>query len=141
MKTLLFFLLVSTLSDSIAQSIVGKWKTIDDETNKPKSIVEIYNKGGKVFGKIVKLFQDPDEDPDPICDECTDYRKNMKVIGMEIITDMVKDEDEWIEGEILDPENGKVYRCKLWVEDGELKVRGYIAFFFRTQSWLPYTRP
>ena len=141
MSTLLIFFLVLTLSDSIAQSIIGKWKTIDDETNKPKSIVEIYNKGGKVFGKIVKLFQDPDEDPDPICDECTDYRKNMKVIGMEIITDMVKDEDEWIEGEILDPENGKVYRCKLWVEDGELKVRGYIAFFFRTQSWLPYAKP
>ncbi|HHL52214.1 MAG TPA: DUF2147 domain-containing protein [Flammeovirgaceae bacterium] len=122
-----------------AQDIFGKWKTIDDNTGKPRSVVEIYEKDGKAYGKILKLFREPGEDPDPICDECTDYRKNQRVIGMTIITDMVRDGDEWEDGEILDPENGKVYDCKLWVEDGKLKVRGYVAFFFRTQTWLPYT--
>jgi uncharacterized protein (DUF2147 family) len=126
------------LSISIqAQSVIGKWKTIDDETNKPRSIVEIYEKDGKMFGKIEKLFRDPGEDPDPICTECKDHRKNEKVLGMIIISDMEENEDEWNGGEILDPDNGKVYRCKIWVEDGRLKVRGYIAFLYRTQTWLP----
>ncbi len=132
-----FVLLVSSGISLQAQDIVGKWKTIDDNTGKPRSIVEITVKDGKAYGKILKLFREPGEDPDPICDECTDYRKDQRVIGMTIITDMVQDGDEWEDGEILDPENGKVYDCKLWVEDGELKVRGYIAFFFRTQTWLP----
>jgi uncharacterized protein (DUF2147 family) len=141
MRTLIIILLLFANSPIYAQSIFGKWKTIDDETNKPKSVVEIYEKDGRAYGKIIKLFQEPDEDPDPICDECSDYRKNEKVLGMQIITDMIKDQDDWEDGEILDPENGKVYRCKLWVKDGTLQVRGYIAFFFRTQTWLPYSNP
>ncbi len=124
------------ISNTYGQSIIGTWKSIDDETGKEKSIVEIYIKDGKAFGKITKLFLTPNEDQDPTCTECTDYRKGKKVIGMTIITNMVKDGDEWEDGEIMDPNNGKIYDCKLWVEDGKLKVRGYIAFFFRTQTWL-----
>jgi len=119
-----------------AQSIVGKWRTVDDETGKDKSIVEIYMQEGKAYGKIIKLFRGPNEVADPVCEECTDSRKGKKVVGMTIITDMEKDGNEWEDGEILDPANGKVYDCKLWVEDGTLQVRGYIAFFFRTQTWL-----
>ncbi len=137
-------LLVLTLLISIganAQDIFGKWKTIDDNTGKPRSIVEIYKKGDKAYGKVIKLFREPGEDPDPICDECSGARKNQKVIGMEIITDMKYDADdnEYDGGEILDPENGKIYECKLWVEDGKLKVRGYLYFLYRTQTWLPVT--
>ncbi len=138
MKVLSIFALILTALSGQAQDIFGKWKTIDDNTGKPRSVVEIYEKDGKAYGKILKLFREPGEDPDPVCDECTDYRKNQRVIGMTIITDMVRDGDEWEDGEILDPENGKIYDCKLWVEDGKLKVRGYVAFFFRTQTWLPY---
>jgi len=133
---LIFTFSIISLSMS-AQDIFGKWKTIDDNTGKARSIVEITQKEGKAFGTILKLFREPGEDLDPICDDCTDYRKNKKVIGMTIITEMEKDGDEWEDGEILDPENGKVYDCKLWVEDGKLKVRGYVAFFFRTQTWFP----
>ena len=137
MKGILTTLFVVFALTTYGQDIFGKWKTIDDETGKPKSIVEITERDGKAYGKILKLFREPDEDPDPICDDCTDYRKDKKVIGMTIVTDMVKDDDEWEDGEILDPKNGKVYDCKMWVEDGNLKVRGYIAFFYRTQTWLP----
>jgi uncharacterized protein (DUF2147 family) len=137
MKGILTALLLVFALTVNGQDIFGKWKTIDDETGKPKSIVEITEKDGKAFGKILKLFREPGEDPDPICDDCTDYRKDKKVIGMTIVTDMVKDGDEWEDGEILDPKNGKVYDCKMWVEDGVLKVRGYIAFFYRTQTWMP----
>jgi len=121
-----------------AQTIFGKWKTIDDETGKPKSIVEIYEKNGKAYGKVIKLFREPHEDQDPICDKCTDDRKDKKVLGMEIIRDMEKDDDEWDDGTIMDPKKGTIYDCKMWVEDGKLQVRGYIAFFFRTQTWLPF---
>jgi uncharacterized protein (DUF2147 family) len=132
---IIIFTLISTAL--YAQDIFGKWKTIDDNTGKERSIVEITKKDGKAYGKILKLFREPGEDPDPYCDECTDHRKDKRVIGMTIITDMVQDGDEWEDGEILDPENGKVYDCRLWVEDGKLKVRGYVAFFFRTQTWHP----
>ena len=139
MKALFLTLIVGFITSysSLGQSITGKWKTIDDETGKPRSIVEVYEKEGKVFGKIIELFREPDEDPDPICEECTDYRKDKKVIGMEIISDMKAKGDEYVDGEILDPENGKIYKCKLWVEEGNLKVRGYLYFLYRTQTWLP----
>ena len=137
----LILLLVNT--GLIGQSVFGKWKTIDDETKKAKSIVEIYEQNGKLYGKILELYRGPDEDPDPVCDECEedDDRYNQKVVGMEIIREMEKDDDEWEDGTILDPKNGKVYDCKLWVDEDDpniLNVRGYIAFFFRTQTWLRY---
>lgn len=138
--TFLLFLLISGIQ---AQSVTGKWKSIDDETKKAKSIVEIYEKDGKLYGKIIELFREPGENPDPICDECDedDDRYNQKVIGMEIIRNMENDDDEWEDGTILDPKDGKVYECKLWVDEDDpniLNVRGYIAFFFRTQVWLRY---
>jgi len=145
MRTLLLLVLGFGLSSAFAQqTIFGRWKTIDDNTGKPRSIVEITERNGKAYGKIVKLFREPGEEADPICDECApaDDRYNQKVIGMEFIRGMVKDPgsspggDEWEDGTILDPENGKVYDCKLWVEDGKLMVRGYVAFFYRTQLWV-----
>jgi uncharacterized protein (DUF2147 family) len=139
MRTLLFFILCFGLSSAFAQqTIFGRWKTIDDNTGKPRSIVEITERNGKAYGRIVKLFREPSEEADPICDECdaSDDRYNQKVIGMEFIRGMVRDDDTWEDGTILDPENGKVYDCKLWVEDGKLMVRGYVAFFYRTQVWV-----
>jgi len=122
--------------------ITGLWKTIDDETGNAKSVVKIYIKEGKLYGDIVKLFRKPGEDPDPVCDKCDedDPRYNQKILGMTIITDMEyqEDDNEWEDGEIMDPKKGKVYDCKLWVEDGKLQVRGYVLFFHRTQEWLRY---
>ena len=90
-----------------------------------------------MYGKIVKIIINPGEDPDPVCDKCPqdDERFNKKIIGMEIIRDMKKDGDEFSDGNILDPEAGKVYRCKLWLEGNDLKVRGYWGPFYRTQTW------
>jgi uncharacterized protein (DUF2147 family) len=120
---------------SFGQDIVGKWKTIDDEDGKPRSIVEIYKQGDKYFGKITEIFYRANETPDPVCDKCTDDRKGKKVIGMVIIRNLEKKGNEFKGGDILDPNNGKIYDCKLWVENGVLKVRGYIAFLYRTQNW------
>ncbi|GCC51861.1 DUF2147 domain-containing protein [Chryseotalea sanaruensis] len=139
MRLLLALLFISA-SGYAQTSVLGKWKTIDDETNKEKSVVEIFEKGGKVYGKITRLFRNKNEDQDPVCLECDeeDDRFKKKIIGMEIIRDMKKDGTEFSEGTILDPNNGKVYRCRIWLEGSELKVRGYLGPFYRTQTWLPF---
>ena len=139
MKKILLPFLIIIASFAFGQSqVIGKWKTIDDNTGEPRSIVDVFERSGKVYGKIIKLYRKPGEDPDPLCDDCeTDNPRFMKkIIGMEIIEGLVKDDQEYGGGFILDPENGKVYRCKIWVEDNQLKVRGYIGPFYRTQNWL-----
>lgn len=141
MKVFFFLSLFSILSCFAFQSnaqIEGKWKTIDDESNEPKSIVEIFVKDGKYYGRVVKLFRNPNEDQDPACSECdpTDSRFNKKVLGMEILKDMKKSGNEFIDGTILDPKNGKIYKCKIWMENSNLILRGYWGPFFRTQTWL-----
>ncbi|MDC1304918.1 DUF2147 domain-containing protein [Salibacteraceae bacterium] len=139
----IYTLLLVVLSMSLsAQSVLGKWKTIDDETGKPKSIVEIYKNGDVYEGKILKLFKGPDEEQDPVCKECDkdDPRYMKKIIGMTIVKDMEMDDGELDEGTILDPKKGEVYDCKIWVgDDGKLNVRGYIMFLYRTQTWEPYS--
>ncbi|HEY9005537.1 DUF2147 domain-containing protein [Ohtaekwangia sp.] len=136
MKLLTLILLLAS-NFCLAQNITGKWTTIDDSSGAEKSIVDIFERDGKVFGKIIRIFPAPGKDPDPVCNQCPeeDARYKKKIIGMEIIKDMKKTGDEYAEGNILDPEEGKVYRCKLWMEGEDLKVRGYWGPFYRTQTW------
>lgn len=133
----LYFILLITTSTAFANNnaVIGQWKTIDDVTGKPKAIINIYDQNGNIYGKITQLFLPAGEDQDPICDKCTDERKNQKVIGMVILKDLNKRGNEWSGGTILDPENGKIYRCKIWLDGAKLKVRGYLGIFFRTQTW------
>lgn len=138
MKHLLAAIVILCSLGAQSQTIFGQWKTIDDETGDPKSIVEIYKQGDKAYGKIVKLFRKPGEEQDPYCDDCEDDRKDQRVIGMQIIRDMEQDDDEWEDGTILDPKDGEVYDCKLWVDEDDsnlLQVRGYVWLFHRTQTW------
>lgn len=136
--TLLAFLLLSAVAFS--QSVTGKWKTIDDGSDEVKSIVEIYKDGdGSYHGKIIELYLEPGEDPNPTCTECDDDdpRYGKKLRGMTIITSLEQDGKYFTDGEILDPENGNVYRCKIWTEGPDkLMVRGYLGPFYRTQEWL-----
>jgi len=121
---------------SNAQSIFGKWKTIDDETGLEKSIVEIYNVNGKAFAKILQVLEKGKEDK--ICDLCKGDKKNKPVKGMVIIDGLSKDDDEWNDAKILDPKTGKEYKCYITLENNnKLKVRGYIGFALlgRTQYW------
>lgn len=134
---LAMLLVMFTVNLIQAQDILGRWKTIDDETGKEKSIVEIYKQNGKYFGKIDTLFREPNEDPDPVCDKCPqdDPRYNQRLVGMVILEDLKQDDEEWNDGRILDPGKGKIYDCKMWLEEGNLKVRGYLFFLYRTQTW------
>lgn len=116
----------------------GTWKTIDDDTHEARAIVEISERDGSLSGRIVKLFRKPGEDPAPHCKECRGERHDQPVIGMTILWDLHRHGDAWDGGEILDPEEGKTYRCTLHVaDDGKLEVRGYIgvALLGRTQVW------
>lgn len=118
-------------------SPVGLWKAIDDKTGKERSLVRISDGGGALVGRIEKLL-DPAAKPDARCDKCADDRKDRPVDGLEIIRGARADGEAWTGGTILDPEDGKVYRLRLKVEEAgrKLEVRGYLGPFYRNQHWI-----
>ena len=122
-----------------AQSAEGWWQTIDDKTGKVKSIVHIMSEKGALTGKVERLFRKPDEIQDPVCIDCSGARKNQRIIGMTILWDLKPVKKGWDNGSILDPGNGKTYRCKMDLADGgkSLIVRGYmgISLLGRSQTW------
>jgi len=137
MKKLVLLLLFFCFTQLQAQSIFGKWKTIDDITGQAKSIVEIYESEGKIFGKVVEIFDATKRHRK--CENCTGTDKNKPVLGLVVIKGLQKADDEYNGGKILDPESGNLYKClvKLLAKD-KLEVRGYmgIAFLGRSQTWI-----
>ena len=121
-------------------SPAGVWKTIDDETGKPKSLVRITEENGVLTGKIDKLFRPADQEQNPKCTSCEGARKDQPIIGMTILWGLKKDGNEYTGGEILDPAKGKTYKSKLSLKENgsKLDVRGYIGapMFGRTQTWV-----
>lgn len=120
-------------------SPVGIWQTVDDHTGQPKALVQIVEDGsGTLSGKVIKGLG-PNDEPGRRCTACTDARKDQLILGMTIIDGMKKTDGGWDGGHILDPENGKTYRCKMHLEDGgqKLVVRGYIGISLlgRSQTW------
>ena len=146
MRTLKFLGLAFAALVSIAPAFaddaspVGLWKNIDDVSGKPKALIRITESNGVLQGKIEQLFRAPAEDQNPKCEKCEDARKNQPVIGLVIMTGLKKDGDEYNGGEILDPDNGKVYRSKMHLTEGgkKLSVRGYIGvpMLGRSQVWV-----
>ncbi len=118
-------------------SPIGLWKTVDDATGRAGALVRIYEKDGKLFGRIEKLFKTQAETP--VCTACKDQRKNQPIIGLIIIRDIAREGDGYGGGDILDPDSGSVYRCKMHLEQqgARLIVRGFIGFSFigRSQTW------
>jgi uncharacterized protein (DUF2147 family) len=122
---------------SETDSPVGFWETIDDKTGKPTAVVEIFKESSKLFGRIVKVLTRDDQSA--VCVACTDDRKNQPIVGMTIIRNIKAEGSEYSGGDILDPDSGVVYRCKMRLEKNGslLVVRGYIGFAFigRAQTW------
>ena len=137
MKTILLLLNLFIFNSLFAQNtVIGKWKTIDDKTGKPKSIIEIYEKDGKIYGKIIDILNPANKKN--LCTECSGAEKNKPVMGMVLINGLTKDNDEYNGGTIIDPTNGKIYKCYIALEaQDKLKVRGYIGLSIlgRTQYW------
>jgi uncharacterized protein (DUF2147 family) len=119
-----------------ADPIEGTWKTFDDKTGEPKSLVNISVDDGRLYGEVIQIFPEEGEDPDPVCEKCPGELRNQKIVGMMIINGLEEKDGTWSGGKILDPENGKSYRCKLWLEDDNLRVRGSLLVFHRTQTWI-----
>ena len=130
----LFYLL--SMGSISAQTVTGKWFTIDPDTNEKESIIEVYQKNNKIFAKIISLLQE--EDKGKICDKCTGEDKGQPIEGLVILKELSKDGDEWSGGKILDPKNGSYYKCYITLaEKNKLKIRGYIGFSLigRTEYW------
>jgi uncharacterized protein (DUF2147 family) len=130
----LAFPLIATESDSP----VGNWKTVDDKTGRPKSIVQIKEENGELTGKVLEVIESP-AGPHPLCQPCEGERKDQPIEGMTILWGAKKNGDSWDGGEILDPENGKIYHVSLTLLDNgqRLEVHGYIGISVigRSQIW------
>ncbi|QDO94560.1 DUF2147 domain-containing protein [Formosa sediminum] len=136
MKQLCALLLITISITTNAQSIIGQWETYDDKTNEKKALIEISKTNDTYSAKIIDKYVG---DMDSVCEKCEGDKKNKPIIGLVIIEDIKKDDDEYNDGTILDPESGDVYSCYLkLVNTDKLKVRGFlgVSLFGRTQYWL-----
>lgn len=134
--TILLFNVFTIISSGQHPSVIGRWKTIDDQTGKAISIVEIFEKHGKIYGKVIEIF-DP-KSKGKLCENCEGEDHNKPVLGLIVIKGLKRDGNEYSGGKILDPKFGRLYKCYINLEDKDkLKVRGYvgISLFGRTQYW------
>ncbi len=117
----------------------GLWKTIDDKTGKERSLVRILDNNGVFEGRVEQIFEQPGDDLKHLCRKCEGERKDKPIIGMTFLWGLKKDGDRYSGGQILDPNNGKIYRAKMKLTEGgrKLEVRGYIglSLFGRSQTW------
>lgn len=121
-------------------SPTGLWKNIDDVSGKPRALIRITESNGTLQGRIEKVFPAPTEDPNPKCEKCEGTNKDAPVVGLVILSGLTKAGDEYVGGQILDPDNGKFYSSKLRLTDNgkKLSVRGYIGvpMLGRSQIWV-----
>ncbi len=137
MKKLFLIITLFFTTLLLAQNpILGKWKTVDDETGKALSVIDIYEKGGKIYGRVHDILEPKNKKR--VCEKCSGDEKDKPILGMILIKGLTKDGDEYNGGKILDPKTGKLYKCYINLEEKDkLKVRGYIgiALLGRTQYW------
>ena len=136
MKKTLFAVLFLWGLTTQAQEITGNWYSIDPDTGKNESIIKVYLDQGKLYGQIVEILDEKDKDK--TCIECTGKDKDKPIEGLVIMKGLTKDGDEWNDGKILDPKNGKYYKCYVQLEEAnKLKLRGYIGISLvgRTEYW------
>ena len=98
----------------------------------------IEERDGEFVGTVVKVFSTTA--PNPVCERCEGELRNRPVVGMTILRGLRGLGGEYDGGTILDPDEGRTYRCSARLLDGgrKLEVRGYVGvpFFGRTQIWV-----
>jgi uncharacterized protein (DUF2147 family) len=118
-------------------SILGEWKTVDDNTGEVRALVRIYRAdNGLYYGKIEKMYKYADA----VCDKCEGDDKGKPMLGMMIIREMKADNDVLKGGYVLDPETGKKYYGTVSIDPktGKLKLRGSLdkrGILGRNQYW------
>jgi uncharacterized protein (DUF2147 family) len=118
-------------------SPIGDWRTIDDRTQNPRAIVQVYEQGGLLYGRVKQILDQ--HYANAVCQHCSGYAENKPVLGLVIMQGLKPDGAQWDGGTILNPEDGKVYRCRIHLSPGgeTLLVRGFIGtpMLGRTQTW------
>jgi len=142
MKTLITFLglfiVTMAFGQTTADKALGKWYTDDKET-----IIEIYKTGGKYFGKVVWLMEENEDDGTPKVDDDNPDPKlqNRPIMGLNLLKGFSYDskDEEWVNGTVYDPKNGKTYDCYMWMDKpGELEIKGFVLgmrFIGRRTTW------
>jgi len=109
----------------------GRWITFDPDTKKKDGVVEVFQKDGKFYGKLIWLANPDQKD---------DKGNGGPLLGRMLLKDFTwDDDDEYENGKIYNPRDGKDYKCNLEVKDNgrKLKVRGFvgISMFGKTEYW------
>jgi uncharacterized protein (DUF2147 family) len=124
---------------TVQNSPLGRWRTIDDVSGKPTSIVVLREENGRITGTIEKTYRPYPNVSNPICTSCRGELKDKPIVGMKILWNITRQGDGWTGGMILDPDTGRTYNCSLLLENAgsTMKVRGFIgvSLFGRTQYW------
>jgi uncharacterized protein (DUF2147 family) len=118
------------------QNAVGHWQVLNSDGS-PGGKVETYLQEGKLFGRVTEVR--PGRTPKDVCDKCTGDNKNQQILGMVMMRNFHSEGDDWVDGTVVDPENGKEYKGKVWaVGKDTLKMRGFIGISLlgRTESWV-----
>ncbi|MEO9816936.1 MAG: DUF2147 domain-containing protein [Flavobacteriaceae bacterium] len=122
---------------SLSQTVFGTWKTIDDRNGITKAIVEVYEENGLLQAKVLKVVEKGKENA--LCVKCKGELKDKPVNGMKIMNDFKRNSDgEYKGNRLFDPEQAMTFKGKVWLDptnENRLKVRGYLAFLYRTQTW------
>ncbi|ORC30732.1 DUF2147 domain-containing protein [Marispirochaeta aestuarii] len=132
------------------KDVTGFWKTIDDETGLPKSVVAVYTHNDMLYGRVVLIYGDDGRTVEDHIYQQTKrspYLKgNPPFAGLDIFWDLEYNsrKDEWTGGRIMDPgddegKEPKVYGAAIWKEGSDLIVRGKIAFLGRNQTWKTFS--
>ena len=136
-KTALIAALALLPAAAFAQSSpIGKWQTLDDETGKAMTVVEVYEtKNGTLAAKIVENIA-----ASPTCDKCSGKDKGKSIIGMQVLWNLKgKGNGVWGDGNGFKPSSGDNFKAKsVELADGgkKLNVTGCRLMFCRTATWV-----
>jgi uncharacterized protein (DUF2147 family) len=140
--TALLSIVIGSQAVSADLSPVGLWQSVDPHTQQPSGWFAITEHDGIYDGTLVKMFLQPGEDPNIVCDKCSGDRHNQPWLGLQIIRGMKPDSDngnKYVHGTILDPRDGNVYSAMMTLSpDGQmLTIRGYLGFSLlgRNEYW------
>lgn len=135
---LLIISLLLSVNLFAAEKVTGYWQSIDDETGLVKSISVIYEYNGKIYGRLLVTYEDDGTlaDQTAIADKIVG---DPQFVGLDFIWHLQDKGKKWSKGKILDPKPGKVYSCDMWIDEGNLVVKGKIGPFGRSQVWKPLT--
>ena len=136
-KALILLLCFPALMQS--KEVIGKWKIIKEETGEARSIVKIYEEDGEVYGQVIRILNEAKRDK--LCTKCKGEDKNKKIEGLILMKHFHKDGEEYVDGTIMNPDDGKIYKSKMWLDEDNpdlLNVGGYVGIFYKTVQWQRY---